>query len=603
MKNSTKNTGKAFADPSEDEWLFVPLGGCGEIGMNLNLYGHAGSWVMVDCGVIFPGAELPGVDIATPDADFAFSLGDKLAGVVLTHAHEDHLGAVPYLAEWLHCPIYTTRFTAAFLRRKLQDNNAPMVDLREVEEGARLTIGATEVEWVGLTHSIPEPNALALRTSLGTVFHTGDWKLDESPGLGHGYDEKRLQAIGAESPLAMVCDSTNALIAGVSGSEQKAAEGLIEEIALARGKVFVACFASNVARLNAVVQAATKAGRRVALLGRSMERVVGAARAAGYLEGWPKLESPNALRNAPPEKVLYLCTGSQGDTRAALKRLSENRHPQARVEEGDTVIFSSRIIPGNERSVFDLQNRLVKRGVLLRAGENNCVHVSGHPCRDELARLYSWIQPRCSVPVHGELRMQVAHAALAKEQGVSHSLVPENGDVIALQGSAPTRVGRVGAGRWAVEGERLIPAASTLYAERRNLASGGLVIATLVLNDKDRLAAPPELFAYGVLDGSHEADSLERLREALTKGANAFANGGGKGGGKAFGGGYGDTGNNGAQANGGKRGKNGKGRKGGKSGGNGKQDPLTELIVRRLRDACVVELGRSPRIEVQVVRV
>ncbi len=586
MKNSSKNAGSAFADPSDEEWLFVPLGGCGEVGMNLNLYGHAGSWLMVDCGVIFPGTELPGVDIATPNADFAFSLGDKLAGVVLTHAHEDHLGAVPYLAEWLHCPIYTTRFTAAFLRRKLQDNNAPSVDLREVEEGAKLTIGATEVEWVGLTHSIPEPNALALRTPLGTVFHTGDWKLDESPGLGPSYDEKRLQTIGAESPLAMVCDSTNALISGVSGSEEKAAQGLAEEITAAEGKVFVACFASNVARLNAVVLAAGKAGRRVALLGRSMERVVAAARAAGYLEGWPKLESANALRNAPADKVLYLCTGSQGDTRAALQRLSENRHPQARIEEGDTVIFSSRIIPGNERSVYNLQNRLVKLGAILRAGESNCVHVSGHPCRDELTRLYSWIQPRCSVPVHGELRMQVAHAELAKAQGVHHSLVPENGDVIALHGSSPTRIGRVGAGRWAVEGERLISARSTLYAERRTLAASGLLAATLVLDDKNRLAATPELFAYGVLDGTHEADSLNRLREALTEGATLFANGGGK----AFGG---------AKA----RSKNGH-KKNGKAGkAKDRQDPLTELIVRRLRDACMVELGCSPRIEVQVVRV
>ena len=277
--------------------------------------------------------------------------------------------------------------------------------------------------------------------------------------------------------------------------------------------------------------------------------------------------------------MLYLCTGSQGDTRAALQRLSENRHPQARIEQGDTVIFSSRIIPGNERAVFDLQNRLVRLGAHLSAGENNCVHVSGHPCRDELSRLYSWIQPRCSVPVHGELRMQVAHAELAKAQGVGHSLVPENGDVIALQGASPQRIGRVGAGRWAVEGERLIPARSNLYSERRKLAMGGLLTATLVLNGKERLAAPPELFAYGVLDGDHEAESLVRLREALIEGANHFANGGGQ----AFGG---------ARAN----------KKKGKPATT-RQDPLTELLVRRLRDACVVELGRSPRIEVQVVRI
>ncbi|MDA7982100.1 MAG: ribonuclease J [Alphaproteobacteria bacterium] len=549
-----------WTNPGKDELLFVPLGGCGEIGMNLNLYGHNGSWLMVDCGVLFPGMKLPGVEVVTPNIEFALELGDRLAGLVLTHGHEDHLGAVPYLAEWLKCPIYATSFTYHLLRAKLREDGVEVADLREISQGARFSCGAFGVEFVNLTHSIPEPNALLLETPLGAVFHTGDWKLDESPLLGEDYDVARLQSLGDSGILAMVCDSTNAMIAGRSGSEREARDGLIEMIAAEEGRIAVGCFASNVARLDSIVRAATKAGRRVALLGRSMQRVTNAARDSGYLQGWPKIYDARALMSAPRDEVLYLCTGSQGESRAALLRLAEGRHPMGRLESGDTVIFSSRVIPGNENEVYALQNRFVRGGIRVRTGEESRIHVSGHPCRDELACLYEWVRPGCSVPVHGEARQQAAHADLARGLGVPHGVVPENGDVVRLAEGAPCCVGKVPSGRWAVEGLRLIDDGSSLYRERRKLGRGGIVYGCVVLDSRGRLLRRPRLWSCGVFSGESEGEDEARFGEHFEHLVEVMVERGGRG--------AGDMG---------------------------------EELRRKLGDWCKGDLGRVPRINVMVM--
>ena len=475
------------------------------------------------------------------------------------------------------CPVFATRFTANLLRRKLDDDGVELPSLKEIPLGAKMECGPFGVELVGLTHSIPEPNAVVISTPAGKIFHTGDWKLDEAPVLGEDYDEARIRQVGAEGVTAMVCDSTNAMISGISGSEQSAAESLKEVIGGVKGgRVAVGCFASNVARLDAVVSAATAAGRKVALIGRSMERVVGAARDSGYLQNWPKLHDPAALASARPEEVLYLCTGSQGEPRAALTKLAGKRHPHAKLEAGDTVVFSSRVIPGNDRSVFALQNRLIRNGITVRTAEQSPVHVSGHPCRDELAELYKWVQPDCSIPVHGEARQQAAHLELARSLGVGHGLVPENGDVVRIAPADAKTIGRVAAGRWAVEGERLIDDSSSLYAERRALADSGVIFCSLVLDEDGALLYAPHMAAYGVFDRDAEREDEERMAQALERIAGSvlgLGGGGGRGGGR--------------------------GRRRGRPFAG--VDAARREIRRQLREVCKSDLGTRPRIEVEFV--
>lgn len=590
MAKANKQTPKIDKDqdwtnPGADEFLFIPLGGCSEIGMNLNLYGHNGSWIIVDCGVTFPGTDLPGVDVVTPNIEFVLALGDRLEAVILTHAHEDHIGAVPYLAEWLKCPVYATGFTAALLRRKLHDDDVRLNDLRQVPQGSTVECGPFTVEYIGITHSIPEPNALCISTPIGSIFHTGDWKLDDTPTFGEVYDEARFRELGESGMLAMVCDSTNALIPGRSGSEQEAAAGLVELIAKQEGRIAVACFASNVARLASIVRAATAAGRRVGLIGRSMLRVVDSAVEAGYLRDWPKLEDPASLMRAPPNEVLLLCTGSQGEPRAALRRIADNSHPFVRLNEGDSVIFSSRVIPGNEKSVYALQNRLLRSGLHVLTAERFDIHVSGHPCRDELKDLYGWVKPQCSIPVHGEARQQFAHAELAEEIGVPHHVIPDNGDVVRFLPGPVERVGRVHSGRWAVEGDRLLPIDSAIYNERRRLSDNGVLWATVVVDSENHAAAEPQMQSLGVVDSELEKDERFRLEKAFVGIVDSLLRGGGDS----------RRGRGGPQR--------GRGRRGESERDSGSGDPLERELIRRLRQACEEELGRSPRVYVRVVRV
>jgi ribonuclease J len=502
--------------PGADELYFLPLGGTGEIGMNLNLYGHAGKWLMVDCGVAFGEHDLPGIEVVMPDPDFIVERADELVGLVLTHAHEDHLGAVPWLWPELRCPIYATPFTAALLRRKLVDEGLEETpEIHEIPLGARLDIGPFDVELVTLTHSIPEPNAVVLRTPAGLVVHTGDWKLDPDPLIGDDYDDKRLREVADEGVLALVCDSTNAMVPGESGSELDVRAELEELIGQFDGKVAVACFASNVARLESVVRAAEKNGRRVALAGRSMQRIWAAARETGYLGDLPPLIDVRDIGYLPDEEILLLVTGSQGEPRAALWRIANDDHPHISLGKGDTVIFSSRVIPGNEKSIHSLFNMLTERGIGIVGADDRTVHVSGHPCRDELTQMYQWTRPQIAVPVHGERRHLEAHAELAYACQVPQAIVGRNGALMRLAPGPAQVVDHVHSGRLLLDGDILRPVDSPVIRTRRRMVVNGAAVVTVVVDGQGALATAPRVAAGGLYDPEEEAEVTEAVEAAV----------------------------------------------------------------------------------------
>ncbi|MBM3573614.1 MAG: ribonuclease J, partial [Alphaproteobacteria bacterium] len=424
------------------ELYFVPLGGANEIGMNLNLFGHQGKWLMVDLGVTFASEGAPGIEVIMPDPAFIAERRKDLVGLVLTHGHEDHLGAVQYLWPRLRCAVYATPFTAALLRAKLRDDgmNEP-VEIREVALGAQFDIGPFAIEMITLTHSIPEPNALVIRTSAGTVLHTGDWKFDPCPLVGPQADYDGLRRVGDEGVLALVGDSTNVFVAGEAGSESDVRQNLMSLIGRFRHRVAVACFASNVARLDSVARAAAKNGRHVALVGRALWRIHDAAKATGYLKGLPEFLTDEEAGHLPRHEILLLCTGSQGEARAALARIASGSHPHIVLEQGDAALFSSRVIPGNERAIGLLQNQLGALGVEVVTAIEEPIHVSGHPARDELARMYQLIRPQIALPVHGERRHLAEHCRLAESCQVPQSVIVGNGAVVRL---APGRAGVIG---------------------------------------------------------------------------------------------------------------------------------------------------------------
>src|SRR5689334_19818641 len=396
--------------PAADELLFLPLGGAGEIGMNLNLYGHAGKWLMVDLGIAFGDDTTPGVEVVMPDPAFIEERRQDLAGIVLTHAHEDHLGAVADLWPRPRAPVYATPFAASVLRRKLTEAGLlDEVPVTEVALGGKFTVGPFELEMIVMTHSILEPNALAIRTKLGTVFHTGDWKIDPEPLLGEVTDEATLQQIGEQGALAMVCDSTNVFVDGEAGSEATVRANLEKLVKTRRGRIAATCFASNLARVESIAKAAVAAGRHPVLAGRALQRMVDAAQECGYLLDFPACVEERQAGYLPRDKALFICTGSQGEPRAAMAKLANNDHRDLVLEEGDAAIFSSRVIPGNERSVGRLQNALMARGVEVITDREADIHVSGHPARDELVRVYQWVRPKIALPVHGEVRHMVEH--------------------------------------------------------------------------------------------------------------------------------------------------------------------------------------------------
>ncbi|MFO1059568.1 MAG: ribonuclease J [Dongiaceae bacterium] len=512
-----------MTEPGADELLFLPLGGSGEIGMNLNLYGHAGRWLMIDLGIAFGDDDTPGIEVVMPDPGFIAERRDRLDGLVLTHGHEDHIGAVPYLWPALRCPIYATPFTAALVRRKLAEVGLEdEAVITEIPMSGRVRIGPFEIELVTLTHSIPEPNAVVVRTPLGTVLHTGDWKLDPEPLIGEPADAAALRRLGSEGVLAMVCDSTNALVEGHSGSEADVRTALDRLIGGLKQRVAVACFASNVARLDTVARIAARHGRHVGLVGRSLWRIDSAARETGYLADLPPFVSEHELGFLPRDRALMVCTGSQGEPRSALARIARDDHPQVTLEAGDAVIFSSRVIPGNERAIFKLQDDLVRLGVEVLTDREHPVHVSGHPARAELAEMYHWVRPRIAVPVHGEPRHLVAHAQLARDCQVPQAVVPENGALIRLAPGPAEQIGEVPAGRLGLDGSALVPVGGALMQQRRRIAYGGVAVLTLVLDRRGALLAEPQLAAPGLLDGGEDADVAEQVVAAVRDAVEAL---------------------------------------------------------------------------------
>jgi ribonuclease J len=497
--------------------VFLPLGGTGEIGMNLNLYGCDGQWLAVDCGLGFAESARPDLDIMVPDPGFIAARRQDLLGLVLTHAHEDHLGAVAWLWPQLQCAIHATPFAAAVLRRKLGERGlAGQVPIHEIAPGGSLALGPFALRFIAMAHSIPEAQALAITTRHGRVLHTGDWKLDPEPLIGPRTDEAALAAFGAEGVDVMVCDSTNAMVEGHSGSEADVRRTLAALVRGLRGRVAFTCFSSNIARIESIALAAQGAGRSVALVGRSLRNMAAAAREVGYLTGLPGFVEEEEAGYLPDDAILFICAGSQGEPRSALSRIAADTHPNIALGEGDTVIFSSRVIPGNERAILMVQDALARRGVRVMTDADHMVHVSGHPARDELRRLYRLVKPRHAVPVHGEWRHMSEHAALAREMGATPWLI-EDGDMLRLGPGAPEVVESVPAGRLAVDGQRLIPVDGAVLAERRRMLESGAVVASLALDRLGRVVGAPVVTAPGLFAEDDAAPRLlvEELGAAL----------------------------------------------------------------------------------------
>jgi ribonuclease J len=491
--------------PAADELLFLALGGAGEIGMNLNLYGHDGKWLMVDLGIAFGDDTMPGIDVVMPDPAFIEERRSDLAGIVLTHAHEDHLGAVADLWPRLEAPVYATPFAASVLRRKLTEAGLrDAVPITEIALGAKFSVAPFELEMITMTHSIPEPNALAIRTRLGTVLHTGDWKIDPEPLLGERTDEATLKRVGEEGALAMVCDSTNVFVEGEAGSEATVRANLEKLVKTRKCRVAVTCFASNVARVESIAKAAVAAGRHPVLAGRAVQRMVEAAQECGYLLDFPECVAERDAGYLPRDKVLYICTGSQGEPRASMAKIAGGEHRDVVLEAGDTAVFSSRVIPGNERAVGRLQNELLARGVEVITDKDVDIHVSGHPARDELVRVYQWVRPKIAVPVHGEIRHMVEHAALAKACQVPETVLAPNGTLVRLAPGPATVVDHVHAGRLARDGDVVTPVEGDALRERRKLLWNGAASVTLVVDAQGQPLANPKVSLRGIADGEGE---------------------------------------------------------------------------------------------------
>ena len=499
--------------PVDDAFDVIPLGGAGGFGMNLTLYGHAGKWLMVDLGMGFAGDGVPGVDLLVPDPSFITERRKDLVGLVLTHAHEDHLGAVPFLWPRLRCPIYATPFTAAVLRLKLIEHNLQHeVDIHEIPLSSGFQLGPFALRYIDVTHSIPEPNLLTITTSAGTVVHTGDWKIDPGPVVGRLTDIGGLIAVGDAGVLAMIGDSTNAMTPGHSGSEAELQTSFTSLFARYKERIVVACFSSNVARIESIARAAAANGRHVAVVGRSLWRIIEAAHETGYLKGLPDFATGRDASFLPRDKVVFICTGSQGEPRSALARIAGNNHPELSLDSGDTVIFSSRAIPGNEIEISQMQGKLLKRGIQIVTSKQEFVHVSGHPARDELVEMYQWIRPQVAVTVHGEYAHQAEHAILARECQVPHTVVPANGDIVRVRdGEAPEIVGTAATGVLAVDGKRLLPIDSGVIKGRRRAIEQGGAVVTVVLDHKGRIMAPPVVSATGLLSADQDQTALRQV--------------------------------------------------------------------------------------------
>ena len=526
-----------------EELLFCALGGSGEIGMNVNLYGTQGQWLMVDLGLTFADPDYPGIDLILPDLDFIEKQRDRLAGIVLTHGHEDHIGAIPYLSADLKTPLYATPFTAGLIAEKLEEEGLTgQVKLNVIARDATFEIGPFKLTYIALAHSIPEGNGLLIETPHGRVFHTGDWKIDETPVLGEPSSHEALARVGESGVLALVCDSTNVFQDAPSGSESSVHEGLLREVERAKGRVLVTTFASNAARLQTIGRVANQTGRKLCMAGRSLDRITRVAKATGYLQDFPETISFDEAMRLPRREVLIMATGGQGEQRAALGRVAFGNH-DLKLTEGDTVIFSSKIIPGNEAAIGRVMNALSDLGVIIVTDRQSHVHVSGHPGRPELAQMYDWIRPEIIVPVHGEPRHLAEQARFALSHGVPRASTQRNGDLIRLAPNGPEKLTEVRVGRLVLDGDVILPVDGTTITERRRMSFSGLVTVALPVGADGKLAGRPFIRPFGLpveedrddfiadatdsaeraFDPSHPEDKLrENVRLAVRRCATAW---------------------------------------------------------------------------------
>ncbi|QLC24371.1 ribonuclease J [Parasphingopyxis algicola] len=507
----------------KNELLFLALGGSGEIGMNVNLYGTQGKWVMVDCGMTFGDPYYPGIELVLPDLEFIEDRVDDLLGIVLTHGHEDHIGALPYLAGDLGVPLYATPFTAGLITKKLEEAGlTEEIELNVIDNGDSFDLGPFGFRYIPLAHSILEGNALVIETEYGRVFHTGDWKLDEDPQTGTPTPAADLTAIGDEGVLALVCDSTNVFNEKASGSEGAVKEGLAKVIGEATGRVLVTTFASNAARLQTLGRIAKETGRKVCVAGRSLDRIIDTAQAVGYLKDFPPTVDFDEAMRVPPRELLIIATGGQGESRAALSRIAEDNHPLT-LDSGDLVIFSSKQIPGNELAIGRVQNALAARQIPMITDRQAHVHVSGHPGRPELTDMYGWIRPEILVPVHGELRHMAEQARFGAAQGIPKTIVQQNGDVVRLAPDGPSVIGHERVGRLVLDGDTIIAADGEAMNERRRIAQRGIIAVTVALNGSDKLVGKPSFSMAGIpIEDEREEfidDAVGAAADAARKGA------------------------------------------------------------------------------------
>ena len=497
---------------NNEELLFCPLGGSGEIGGNMNLYAYGKQdnqkWIIVDMGVSFADDSVPGIDLIMPDAGFIIDKKDDLLGIVLTHAHEDHIGAVAHLWPKLKCKMYATPFTAALLVEKFKEKKIDISYYLEIVElNSKIKLGDFEIDFVTLTHSILEPNGLSIKTPLGTVLHTGDWKIDPNPLIGSQIDEQKLKSIGNSGVSAMICDSTNIFSPGRAGSESEVRDSLLRIMEIKTNRILVTSFASNVARMETIFYCAKKTERNICLVGRSMQRIYKAARKCGYLKGLIEPLEPKDAKKVPKNKILYLATGSQGEPMGAMNRIANGVHPDVHLESGDSVIFSSKIIPGNEKKLYFLQNLIVKNKIEMISEENAFVHVSGHPNRDDLKDMYKWVKPKCVIPVHGEHRHMAEHVTFAKEMQVPKTLLIENGDIIKiLPGKTPEIIDKAPSGKIYLDGNVNVETDSKSIKDRKNLSLNGYLEVTLIISNNGNIKKP--IISYKGIPENNEENTF-----------------------------------------------------------------------------------------------
>ena len=513
----------------KDQLIFCPLGGSGEIGMNMNLFSYGKpdnqKWLIVDIGVTFADDTLPGIDLIYPDPGFIIDKKDDLLGIILTHAHEDHIGAIAHIWPQLKCNIYATPFTSVLIKEKFKEkkieigNNLKIVDLN-----GTVKLGPFKIEFITLTHSILEPNGLSIETPVGTILHTGDWNCDPNPLIGNTINEKKLKQIGEQGVLAMICDSTNVFNPGRAGAELDVRQSLLKIMQNKNKRIIVTSFASNVARMETIFYCAKKIERQISLVGRSMHRIYKAARQCGYLKNVIDPIDPREAKKISREKIVYLCTGSQGEPMGAMMRIAHYVHPDVFIEKDDTVIFSSKIIPGNEKKLYSLHNQLVKNGIEVISEENEFVHVSGHPNQEDLKDMYNWVKPKSIIPVHGEHRHMMEHINFAKEMQVPYPVQIENGDIVQIYpGEKPQIVDKAPVGRMYVDGNISISEDSQSLKERKNLANNGYLEVTIIINDKGKVIKKPIFSFKGLPIESQNEDFIFDLEDEVKKTSRTFS--------------------------------------------------------------------------------